>query len=122
MTRPKTGNPPKQKLTLTVNERAREQLELISQHQQKSISALVEDWAELTCEAMHNAYRSDNNTAIAVDEVVLCRDCASSSKPKSLSRYDLYCNNYDVRFCEKEQKLVCGTHFCGYGAPKMREG
>lgn len=53
-----------------------------------------------------------------VVEVVRCKDCELSSEPKSVSRLELYINNYDVRFCEKEQKIVCGTHFCSYGTPK----
>ena len=48
-------------------------------------------------------------------EVVRCRDCKSSSEPKTVSRLGLYCNNYDVRFCEKEQKIVSANHFCSYG-------
>ena len=51
-------------------------------------------------------------------EVVRCKDCKLSSKPKSVSRYDLYCNNYDVRFCERDNKIVCGTHYCSYGKRK----
>ena len=54
-------------------------------------------------------------------EVVRCKDCKLSTESKSVSRYDLYCNNYDVRFCEKEQKIVCGTHFCSYGERKDAE-
>ena len=54
-------------------------------------------------------------------EVVRCKDCNKSSEPTSVSRYDLYCNNYDVRFCERDKKIVCGTHFCGYGEKKERE-
>lgn len=53
-------------------------------------------------------------------EVVRCKDCKLSSEPKAVSRYNLYCNNYDVYYCEKEQKIVCGTHFCGYAKPKER--
>ncbi len=55
------------------------------------------------------------NPTADFEGVVRCKDCNLSSEPKSVSRYDLYCNNYDVRFCEKEQKMVCGTHFCSYG-------
>lgn len=51
-------------------------------------------------------------------EVVRCKDCNLSSKPKSASRYDLYCYNYDVRFCERDKKLVSGKHFCSYGERK----
>ncbi len=57
--------------------------------------------------------------AADVVEVVRCKDCKLSSEPKAVSRLDLYSNNYDVRFCQKEQKLVCGTHFCSYGEAKM---
>lgn len=46
MARPKTGKPPKKNLTLTVDERTREQLDLLSQHRQQSISAMVADWVE----------------------------------------------------------------------------
>ena len=55
-------------------------------------------------------------------EVTRCKDCKLSSAPKAVSRHDLYCNDYDVRFCEKEQKIVCGTHFCSHGSPKERNG
>ena len=48
-------------------------------------------------------------------EVVRCKKCKYSSEPKQVSRLELYSKNYDVCFCEKEQKIVCGTHFCGYG-------
>lgn len=48
-------------------------------------------------------------------EVVRCKDCKLSSEPKTVSRYDLYCNDYDVYYCEKEQKIVHGTHYCSYG-------
>ena len=46
MARPKTGKPPKKNLTLTVDARTREQLDLLSQHRQQSISAMVADWVE----------------------------------------------------------------------------
>lgn len=46
MARPKAGKPPKKNLTLTVDERTREQLELLSQHRQQSISAMVADWVD----------------------------------------------------------------------------
>lgn len=45
MARPKTGKPPKKNLTLTVDEETREQLELLSQHRQQSISAIVTEYA-----------------------------------------------------------------------------
>lgn len=48
MARPKTGKPPKKNLTLTVDEKTREQLELLSQHRQQSISSMVADW--VSCE------------------------------------------------------------------------
>ena len=54
--------------------------------------------------------------------VVRCKDCKLSSEPTAVSRLDLYCNNYDVRFCEKDQKMVCGTHFCGYGTKMDGKG
>lgn len=50
-----------------------------------------------------------------VVEVVRCKKCKYSSEPKQVSRLELYSNNYDVCFCEKEQKIVCGTHFCSHG-------
>lgn len=53
-----------------------------------------------------------------VVEVVRCKDCKLSSKPKAASRYDLYCNDYDVYYCEKEQKIVRGIHYCSYGERK----
>lgn len=46
MARPRTGKPRKKNLTLTVDERTREQLEWLSQHRQLSISALVAMWAD----------------------------------------------------------------------------
>lgn len=45
MARPKTGKPPKQKLTLTVSAEAREILASLSEQRGMSISALVEEWA-----------------------------------------------------------------------------
>lgn len=54
-----------------------------------------------------------------VAEIVRCKNCRFSSEPTAASRYDLYCNNYDVCFCERDQRIVCGTHFCGYGAVKI---
>lgn len=45
MARPKTGKPPKQKLTLTVSPEAREILAALSEQRGMSISALVEEWA-----------------------------------------------------------------------------
>ncbi len=52
---------------------------------------------------------------------VRCKDCGNSTECKSVSRLELYENNYDVRFCEKEKKVVCGTHYCGYGERKTQE-
>ena len=46
MARPKTGKPPKKNLTLTVDELTREQLDLLSQYRQQSISAMVADWVD----------------------------------------------------------------------------
>ena len=46
MARPKTGKPPKKNLTLTVDKRTREQLDVLSQQRQQSISTMVADWAE----------------------------------------------------------------------------
>lgn len=46
MARPKTGKPPKKNLTLTVDEKTREQLKLLSQHRQQSISAMVAEWVD----------------------------------------------------------------------------
>lgn len=46
MARPKTGKPKKKNLMLTVDERTRTQLDLLSQHRQQSISAMVAEWAE----------------------------------------------------------------------------
>ena len=46
MARPKTGKPPKKNLTLTVDEKTREQMELLSQHRQQSISAMVAEWVD----------------------------------------------------------------------------
>ena len=46
MARPKTGKPPKKNLTLTVDKRTREQLDLLSQHRQQSISAMLTDWVD----------------------------------------------------------------------------
>lgn len=60
---------------------------------------------------------SDIPTADVV-EVVRCKDCKLSSEPKMVSRYDLYCNDYDVYYCEKKRKIVRGTHYCSYGERK----
>ena len=46
MARPKTGKPPKKNLTLTVDAKTREQLELLSQYRQQSISSMVADWVD----------------------------------------------------------------------------
>ena len=46
MARPKTGKPKKKNLTLTVDERTREQLDLLSRYRQQSISAMVAEWAD----------------------------------------------------------------------------
>lgn len=46
MARPKTGKPPKKNLTLTVDEKTREQLELLSRYRQQSISAMVAEWVD----------------------------------------------------------------------------
>lgn len=46
MGRPKTGKPPKKNMVLTVDVQTRERLDLLSQLRQKSISAMVADWAE----------------------------------------------------------------------------
>ena len=53
-----------------------------------------------------------------VVEVVRCKDCIQSSEPKSVSRLELYCSNYDVVFCKKDGRNVCGTAFCSYGERK----
>ena len=45
MARPKTGKPPKRSLNLTVDEETRKLLETLSEQRNKSISALVEEWA-----------------------------------------------------------------------------
>lgn len=45
MARPKTGKPPKKNMVLTVDEQTRKRLDLISQHRQQSISAMVAEWA-----------------------------------------------------------------------------
>ena len=71
--------------------------------------------------AMINKLIIEQPTADVV-EVVRCKDCKLSSELKTASRYDLYCNGYDVYYCEKEQKIVCGTHFCSYGLPKEGDG
>lgn len=77
---------------------------------------------EAPMEGRKIAFKSDIDKIPTADvvEVVRCKDCKSSSEPTSVSRHDLYCNNYDVCYCEKEQKIVCGTHFCSYGTPKER--
>lgn len=50
MARPKLNTPPKQKLTLTVTEQTRGELQLISEHHNQSISALVSEWAKAEAE------------------------------------------------------------------------
>lgn len=47
MARPKTGKTPKRSLNLTVDEQTKAQLDLLSQHRQMSISALVAKWANV---------------------------------------------------------------------------
>ena len=44
MARPKTGRPPKRSLNLTVDEKTRELLDILSKKRGISISALVEEW------------------------------------------------------------------------------
>ena len=46
MARPKLNTPPKQKLSLTVSEETRGELAALSEHHNKSISALVSEWAK----------------------------------------------------------------------------
>ena len=50
MARPKLNTPPKQKLTLTVTEQTRGELQLISEHHNQSISAMVSEWAKAEAE------------------------------------------------------------------------
>lgn len=70
----------------------------------------------IICDALHSAlYRGYVMASERYTEVVRCKDCIHSSQPRSVSRLDLYCNNYDVLSCDKEQKIVSGTHFCSYG-------
>lgn len=54
MARPKLNTPPKQKLTLTVTEQTRGELQLISEHHNQSISALVSEWAKAEAENILN--------------------------------------------------------------------
>lgn len=57
--------------------------------------------------------------AADVVEVIRCKDCKLSSESKTASRYDLYCYGYDVYYCEKEQKIVSGSHYCSYGEKRI---
>ncbi len=50
MARPKLNTPPKQKLTLTVTEETRGELQLISEHHNQSISSLLSEWAKAEAE------------------------------------------------------------------------
>lgn len=50
MARPKLNTPPKQKLSLTVSEQTRGELQSLSEHHNKSISALVAEWARVEAE------------------------------------------------------------------------
>lgn len=45
MARPKSGNPPKQSLNITVDETTRNNLNTLRLHEKKSISQLVSEWA-----------------------------------------------------------------------------
>ena len=57
MARPKTGNPRKKNLNLTVDEETRKRLKEISKFYEKSISALVAEWAEEKEEEMERDRR-----------------------------------------------------------------
>ena len=57
MARPKTGNPPKKNLNLTVDEKTKERLKEISKFYEKSISALVVEWAKEKEEEMERDKR-----------------------------------------------------------------
>lgn len=46
MARPKSSIPPKQKLSLTVSEETRRELQSLSEYHGQSISALVAEWAK----------------------------------------------------------------------------
>lgn len=72
MARPKTGKPPKRNLNLTVDEQTKAQLDLISQHRQMSISALVAMWADCEAKAIqeHEKDRADR----ALKNVHILRD------------------------------------------------
>lgn len=48
-------------------------------------------------------------------KIVRGKECARSTAVKNCSRYDLYVNNYDVRWCNEYMKIVCGSHYCGFG-------
>lgn len=50
--RPKTGQPVKKKLTLTVDEQTRVELTFLSEHHGQSISALVSTWASKETKAV----------------------------------------------------------------------
>ena len=91
--------------------------ELFKTHPFTRCGGPLTDYAEGYLDCIEDAKESINNLATTdVVEVVRCKNCKLSSEPKAVSRLDLYSNNYDLCFCQKEQKLVCGTHFCSYGA------
>lgn len=66
MARPKTGKPPKKNLTLTVDEETREQLELLSQYRQQSISAMVTEWVNKEVRELQQEYIDVNEVEITL--------------------------------------------------------
>lgn len=57
MARPKTGKPRKKNMVLTVDEKTRGQLDLLSQHRQQSISSMVAEWADEEVERLEQEIR-----------------------------------------------------------------
>lgn len=106
MARPKVGVPPKRNMNLTVNENTRELLDFLSKHYEKSISALVAEWATEKEKEVVEEYRkreeernSETDTNVArknyfsmskcfvckhfgAAEIVLCHNCGENNNYK----------------------------------------
>ncbi len=61
MARPKSGQPVKQKLNLSVTELTRVELELVAESQGMSISAMIAEWAHKEARRLERAERKKAN-------------------------------------------------------------
>ena len=86
MARPKTGNPPKKNLNLTVNKETRERLKTISEFYGKSISSLVAEWAE------------EKEKEMERDKKILSEWKAPLNSPPDVSDKTFNPDNYDKVF------------------------